>query len=226
MIRILSILLFALPASASAAIISGNITGGNAQTRGGTFIELNDVGGLVLSGDGYNDSNLRAFNERQNVVSDQVIATDVGRDVAVGEVVASHYIVFDPRALATLEALITFDAPIIGVATSDGNLAGSDHLMNGSVTYPTVGSRGIEGFDTVSLLNNDPYTLVLDIRAGTPGDYIRVFTETSQLAISQGTSELSTPVPPAIALLPMGIGLYGFSRRAFGDRGKKKPAFE
>ena len=226
MIRILSILLFALPMSASAAIISGDITGGTANNRGGTFMELTDLDGLILSSDGYNDANLRAFNERQNVVSDQVIETDVGRDVAIGEVVASHYMIFDPRLLATAVATIMFDAPIIGVATSDGNLSNSDHLVHGGVTYPTVGSRGLEGIDVVTLFNDNPYRLDLSIRAGSPGDYIRVFTETSQLAIAQGTSELvATPLPSAAALLPVGFGIYAFSRRAFGARRKKKPAF-
>jgi len=223
--RFLCLLFLVLPSPASAVIISGQITGGGSFSNGGSFIELLDLDNLIIGGDRYNDYNLRAFNERQNVVSDEVIQTDIGRDVAAGEVVASHYILYDPRTSSNVKGTLTFDAPIIGVATSDSMIYGSDFLMNGTVTYEHVKARGLEGGDSITLFDDDPYRLDLALWASSPGDFIRVFTETSQLAVERGISEFATPLPSAAALLPVGFGIYAFSRRAFGARRKKKPAF-
>lgn len=214
-----------MPSPASAVIISGQITGGHSLANGGSFIEILDLDNLVIGGNRYNDFNLRAFNERQNVVSDDGIETDVGRDVAAGEVVASHYVIFDPDRSAGVEGTIYFDAPIIGVATSDNVIYDSDFLMNGTATYEHVRARGLESRDRVTLFEDQPNRLDLALWASSPGDFIRVFTETSQLAIERGISEIATPLPSAAVLLPAGLAGYGFARRAFGGQRRKKPAF-
>lgn len=210
----LAALLANWPLGARAIILAGEITGGSVVGQGGTFIELDPGGAQVpieIGADSFDDPNLYAFNEEQNVRSQSDIAVDIGRDIAAGELVASHYIAFDP-VRGTVTARITFDAPIIGVATSTGALDASDHLANTGITYLNPKARGLEGRDTVFIDPNDLATLVLSLKATSPGDFVRVFTERSPGAM--------TPVPPTI--WTFAAGLVGFlvmrRRRALGGR--------
>ncbi|MEO1042077.1 MAG: hypothetical protein AAFX52_07285 [Pseudomonadota bacterium] len=218
MLRFFCLLLVLAPTPASAVILSGQMTGGNAFAQGGTFVEIVDLDGLTLGANRFDDFNLRAFNERQNVVSDSVIVTDVGRNVAAGEVVASHYVVFDPFTAAKAIGTIYFDAPIIGVATNTSVIYSSDHLMNGDVTYGHVAARGLEGADQIILYSDEPNRLDVALWASSPGDFFRVFTEISQGAIDLGISEVTTPIPSSGLLMLAGFLGWGFANRARAAR--------
>jgi len=201
-------------ASAQATVISGEVTGGSASTRdGGIFIKLtvpfaDSTPDNTIGNNTFDNSNVYAFDEEQNVMSDEIIRTDVGMDVPVGEIVASHYIAFDPVAAGrTVEASITFDAPIFGAATSTAFLAASDFLANTGVTYLNPTARGLEGNDRVMLDPNDPNTLLLSFFASTPGDYIRVFTQFS---------------PAAEVPVPAGVWLFGSAAALLGARMKRR----
>jgi hypothetical protein len=196
MIRLLLIGLLLLPVPARGVIVSGELTGGLSLEAGGRFIEIANVDGLVIGSDNFDDNNLYAFNERQNVRSEDGIRTDLGRDIRPGEVVASHYIAYDP-VKSSVEGAITFDAPIIGVAFETGTLDASDFLMNNNVLYQSPRARGLERNDAVAIAGDDLSTLVLSFVASSPGDFIRVFTELSQGAVERGISETAVPVPPA-----------------------------
>ena len=211
---VLSLLfLFLASAPAGAVILTGEVTGGQSADAGGGFVEILNTDGLSIGADTFDDHNLYAFNERQNVVSDDVIKVDVGRDILAGEVVASHYLAYDPKS-SGIEAIVTFDAPIIGVATSTNVLAGSDFLMNSAIEYLNPRARGLEGKDWIQIDPNDPNTLVLSLFASSPGDFIRVFTERSVVAEDRGISEtVATPVPAASLLFVSGAMALALRRR-------------
>lgn len=200
-----------LAGSAHATIISGTVTGGQALTGGGIFVKLTPPftesdPDNAIGQNTFEDLNVYGFDEEQNIVAPVVIQTDVGADVAVGEVVASHYIGFDPGPSRSVTAEITFDAPIFGVATSTGFLAASDFLANTGVSYLNPGLRGLEPGDSVMIKAGDPFTLVLNWRASDPGDYVRVFTQFSPTA--------EVPIPAAAWLFGAGIaGFAGLRRR-------------
>ncbi|MEM6913535.1 MAG: hypothetical protein AAF511_06120 [Pseudomonadota bacterium] len=214
MLRLFCILLFLMPTPASAVIISGQMTGGNAFTRGGSFVEILSLDGLTITADGFDDFNLRAFNERQNVVADSIIETDIGRDVAAGEMVASHYVFFDPVSVAQAVGTIYFDAPIIGVMTRTRAVHGSSDYRHTDVTYDHSGAWGLESSDHVTLYSDEPHRLDVAFWANRPGDFIRVFTEFSQGAVDLGISEYSTPVPSSGVLILTGFLGWGFAQRA------------
>ncbi|MEM0928419.1 MAG: hypothetical protein AAGI89_03910 [Pseudomonadota bacterium] len=215
MLRLICILLSILPSSASAAILFGEVTGGTAFSAGGVFVELVDLDTVVVGANRYDDANLRAFNERQNVVTDSVIQTNVGRNVEAGEVVASHYVVFDPDDHDNVEGTIYFDAPIVGVVTNGGELTDTDFLANSLVTYDHVERRGLNANDVVTLFAVEPNRLDVMILARSPGDFIRVLTETSQLAIDLGISELVAPAPSAGVLMVLGAVGWAAASRAY-----------
>ncbi|MEE4211609.1 MAG: hypothetical protein V2I43_20375 [Parvularcula sp.] len=205
-------------AQASAVIITGDVTGGTALEAGGGFVELTELAGLSVGHDDFDDPNLYAFNERQNVVSDVGIRTDLGRDVRAGEVVASHYVAFDPKK-ASIQGSVTFDAPIIGVAFKTDTMAGSDFLMNGDVLYQSPRARGLESDDAIWIDEDDLTTLVLSFYASSPGDFVRVFTELSKGAAEKGLSELPVPLPPAFFVFAAALaGGMGTRKLAMGAR--------
>ena len=193
---------------ADATVVGGAITGGNVLGSG-NFVILDPSTGFSIGNDTFDDDNLYAFNEDQNITIASPIAVNIGTDPMAGDVVASHYIGFDPadvRPYRTLIGYVDFDADIFGVATSTTNLADSDYLANTAVTYLNPALRGLEpGQDTVWIDMFDPRRLWVDLLAATPGDYVRVFTMESPLA----------PVPlPASGLLLLGaIGGLGLKRR-------------
>ncbi len=193
---------------AGATTVGGAITGGNVLGTG-NFVILDPATGFSIGNDNFDDDNLYAFDEDQNITITSAISVDIGTDPQAGDVVASHYIGFDPadlRPYHTLIGYVDFDADIFGVATSTTNLANSDYLANTAVTYLNPNLRGLEPqTDTVWIDMLDPRRLWVDLLAATPGDYIRVFTMESPLA----------PVPlPASGLLLLGaIGGLGLKRR-------------
>lgn len=206
---LVSIGLLVLSPTARAVILTGEVLAGSSFAKGGRFVELTETDGLSIGADTFDDHNLYAFNERQNVFSDEVIEVDIGRNIAAEELVASHYVAYDP-VRANIKARVIFDAPIIGIATSTANLAASDFLMNSSVNYLNPSARGLEGRDWIRIDPDNAAALVLMLHATSPGDFIRVFTERSRVAEVRGIAEnTAIPVPPAIAALGTGLLAFG-----------------
>ena len=99
----LASLAFMVSVPATATIIGGSVTGGTAQTAGGTFVKLtvplsnpfgppNSVGN-----DNFQSPNLFGFDENQNILLAAPLTVDVGTSpIPAGSTVASHYIFFDP----------------------------------------------------------------------------------------------------------------------------------
>lgn len=198
-------------APAGAVIVSGSVTGGGAQSQGGTFILLSTPfdppnGPLnTLGNNTFQTPHLYAFNEDQNIAVGSEIEVDIGSNVPAGATVASHYVFFDPASVTTLTGLVTFDAPIVGILTSTAFLNATDFLANTAVTYQSPGLRGLEAIDQVSLV--DAFTIAISWRAGSPGDYIRVLTEFSPGAVGE------VPIPAAAPLFLSAVAGMAWLRR-------------
>ncbi|MEM9011212.1 MAG: hypothetical protein AAGE18_08300 [Pseudomonadota bacterium] len=178
-------LLLATPA-AQAAVIGGEVTGGSALTVGGTFTLLDPQERFAVGFDTFQTPHLYAFDEDQNIEIDAPIAVDIGISPQKGDVVASHYVFFDPAWGTGQTGYVEFDAPIFGIATSTGNLAASDYLANTEVEYLNATLRGLEFEDSVWIDPEDPFRLRVAWVASTPGDYVRVFTRRSPVARAPG----------------------------------------
>lgn len=194
--------------AAQAAIIGGSVTSGS-----GSFVELTNLTGLSVGNDTFQDTNLYAFNEDQNIIIPSTITVNIGTNPQAGDVVASHYVFFDPKNTASQTGYVDFDAEILGVATATATLAASDFLLNNTVTYLNPNLRGLEAGDSVWIDSTFNYRLNVDWRASTPGDYVRVFTKQSPAGPPP-----TPPVPlPASSLLLLGaLGAFGALRRKRG----------
>ena len=219
-------LLLSLPLSAEAIVVGGAVTGGTAFGAGGTFAELAANSSFAVGDDTFQDPNLYAFNENQNIVVANTIPVNIGTAPAAGDIVASHYVFFDPVA-DTQTGYVDFDADIYGVATSTSVLAQSDFLQNNNVTYLNPTFRGLEAGDSVAIDPSNPARLLVDWFASTPGDYVRVFT---QFSAGAGTPPIpmdpdddmemhAVPVPGAFALMLLALS----SLAAIGAR-RRQPA--
>jgi len=209
-------LLAALP-NANATIITGAVTSGT-----GSFVELtpgftdsdpdNTVGNNNLQ-----NTNLYAFNEDQNTAIlnnplnvDILASTGLAGSLAVGTIVASQYVFFDPRFTVRQTGWVEFDAAILAVITSAANLDASDYLANTGVNYLSSALRGLEWNDSVSIDALNPARLNVDWRAGSPGDYVRVLTAFSPGAVTP----TSVPEPGTLLLMAAGLaGVVGVKRR-------------
>ena len=192
---IIALASLSLVPQASAIIVGGEVTGGSSQTKGGIFLELtpplaNPFGTPNSVGENtFNDNNLYGFNEDQNVnVETDPLALDIGsvNPLPVGTEVASHYIFFDPAGTESQIGYVDFDAPIFGIITSSSLLGASDYLANTGVTYLEPGLRGLEGGDSVWIDPLNPFRMMVDWDASTPGDYVRVLTQHSPGAVPEG----------------------------------------
>ncbi|MEM8794342.1 MAG: hypothetical protein AAGE61_02145 [Pseudomonadota bacterium] len=171
---------FTLPAGAFT--LDGAITGGSADGR---FVKLDPKKNFAVGNDTFQNDNLYAFDEDQNITLQDTLVVDIATgslEIAAGTVVASHYVFFDPSWGSTITGHVDFDAPILGIAVNTWTLKASDFLANTNVTYLNPGLRGLEWDDRIWIDPDNPFRLHIRWSASTPGDYIRVFTGASPSA--------------------------------------------
>lgn len=203
-----TIALSALMTQASATVMGGTVTGGTAFAAGGTFQLLtvplpNPLGPPNSVGENTFDTpNLYAFNEDQNILLGAPLVVDVGTSpIAAGTFVASHYVFFDPGPGQTMIGTVDFDAPILAIVTSTGNLFASDFLANTGVNYLNPANRGLEAGDFVTI--SGPNQIEFNVFASNPGDYVRVLTAFSPTA---------APEPATLAILGGAAAAFGLWR--------------
>lgn len=171
-----------------ASITRGEITGGDAKSRGGFFIRLtppipNPFGGTNSVGNNtFEKPNLYGFDENQNFIAGKPLQIDLLNTGKPGTLppraeVASHYVFYDPPpGIPRMIGYVDFSDEIVGVITHRQNLIDSDYLAHTGVNYLSPGKRGLESDDSVRIDRSNPKRLHVDFGASTPGDYIRVLT--------------------------------------------------
>jgi len=157
-----------------------------ASTLNGEFIKMTPPIGLI-GNNNFNDHNLRAFDEGQNLsfansFNVDILATTGNPGILSEGTYASHYIAYDPEN-SGIEGCVDFDADIEAIITSTSNLQATDVFQDFATTgaiYQNPGLRGLESNqDDVVIVGSD--TVCLAFRASTPGDFIRVLTSFSPL---------------------------------------------
>lgn len=186
----LQLLIAALAAAAAVAMTPayGTVIGGGIveQSDDGRFVKLDTVDGFAVGDDTFDDPNLYAFDEDQNILLDAPVRVDIGGDdgvISAGTEVASHYVFFDSVA-GVQYGYVDFDAEILGVAAFQDTMAATDFLANTAVTYISPELRGLERGDFAWIDENNPMRLWVYWAGSSPGDYIRVFTARSVGAVS------------------------------------------
>ncbi len=201
----LAVAISAVPASA--VVVGGGITGGDASNQGGAFQILDPMTGFTVGNDSFDTPNFYAFKEGQNARANRDIAVDVGTDVSSGQMFSSHYVFFDPMGKTTLNGFVDFSAPIYGIVTTDASLASTDIFAHNKVTYLTGTARGLEGGDTAIVDPTNPSRLLFTSKASTPGDYLRVFTQAGNGQIAP------VPLPGGLVLMIGALAGLGAMRK-------------
>ncbi|MCC7374743.1 MAG: hypothetical protein IT581_08805 [Verrucomicrobiales bacterium] len=192
---------------AEATVVGGLVTGGVSVSRGGVFQKLHPplpsrTGAPNTVGkDTFNDANLYAFDEGQNIVLGpeafplDIVPTNRPKVLPGGSVVSSHFVFFDPSN-GDVVGHIDFDADIIGVLENVEHQTATDPLVRTDVIYLDPKLRGIEtAHDEVRIDPENPRRLLVEFHASSPGDYVRVLTGPSK------------PLPPRI-LVPAQSDLW------------------
>ena len=169
-------------APAAAVVLEGDIV---RQSGLGGFVKLDPSTPFSVGFDTFDDDNLYAFDEDQNIVIEEPIRVDIGGvngQIPAGTEVASHYVFFDSLSGIHI-GWVYFDAPVLGVAAFQDTMAATDYLANTDVIYISPDLRGLEQGDAVWVDPDDPQRLWVYWAGSSPGDYIRVFTERSPGAL-------------------------------------------
>jgi len=177
------LMLAALPVPALATVVGGEIV---QQKGSGDFVKLDTDEPFSVGHDTFDDDNLYAFDEDQNIVLEDPVRVDIGGEdgtIAAGTVVASHYVFFDSLNGVHI-GYVDFDAAILGIAAYQDTMAATDFLANTSIEYISIDMRGLERGDYVWIDKDDPHRLWVYWAGSSPGDYIRVFTAKSAGAYS------------------------------------------
>ena len=181
----MSILLSVQPVSAT---VTGGAVVGESVSPKGVFIKLsvplrNPHGPRNSVGeDTFQDPNLYAFDEDQNIHLKTALVTDVGMNpIPAGKIVASHYVFFDPGPGTEVFGVVDFDSHVIAIITGTDTLKASDFLANTGVNYLNPSARGLEPGDYVAI--SGPNQITFHTVASSSGDYVRVLTEFSPKAI-------------------------------------------
>jgi hypothetical protein len=164
--------------SASATVLGGRI---EQQSGTGQFVKLTTDKPFSVGADNFDDDNLYAFDEDQNILLTTPIQVDIGGEDGVipeGTTVASHYVFFDSLN-GTQIGYVDFDSPILGIAAFQNTMGATDFLANTQVNYIGTTLRGLEEGDFVWVDENDPFRLWVYWAGSSPGDYVRVFTSKS-----------------------------------------------
>lgn len=153
-------LMLLLPAArpALATVIGGEIL---RQNGDGRYVKLDTAEPFAVGEDTFNDPNLYAFDEDQNIELKQPIRVDIGGEggvIPAGQVVASHYVFFDSISGVQF-GYVDFDAEILGVAAFQDTMAATDFLANTNVDYISVELRGLERGDSVWIDDENPTRL-------------------------------------------------------------------
>lgn len=148
----------------------------------GRFVKLDPATRFAVGADTFQDINLYAFDEDQNILLEEDIRVDIGpsgRIIPAGTIVASHYVFFDPGFAEAQRGSVSFDSVILGVAAQADTMKATDFLANTDVLYLNPVLRGLENSDAVWIDPDDPFRLHVSWVASSPGDYVRVFTSRS-----------------------------------------------
>ena len=174
-------LLVALTDPTKAMVVDGKVI---EQSGQGTFVVLNPDNGFSVGYDTFDDDNLYAFDEDQNIILIEPVRVDIGPAsvIPAGTEVASHYVFFDSLSGVQM-GYVDFDAPILGIAAFEPTMAATEYLANTEVTYISPELRGLEDGDQAWIAPLYTQRLWVNWAGSSPGDYIRVFTERSPNAL-------------------------------------------
>lgn len=190
----------------SAAVIGGDVTSSSAN---GTFQQMTNVSGMTIGRNNHQSDHLHAFNERQNVRLGSNLKTDTGRTISAGTHVSSHYVFFDPFR-GRQSGFVEFSGRILGIMTSWGGLMGTDKALGlDDVTYLFPRLRGLERRDTAEIDAENENRMLVNWRASSPGDYVRVITEGDK---DYGDVS-AVPLPASGFLLLGALGFMAARRR-------------
>lgn len=171
-------MILGLAQPAFATVIGGKI---EKQSGNGQFVKLTTDTAFSVGDDNFDDDNLYAFDEDQNIVLPLPIRVDIGGENGVipqGSTVASHYVFFDSLDGIQI-GYVDFDSPILGIAALQDTMGDTDFLANTDVHYIGTELRGLEPGDAVWVDERDPFRLWVYWAGSSPGDYVRVFTSLS-----------------------------------------------
>ncbi|PHR86165.1 MAG: hypothetical protein COA78_38240 [Blastopirellula sp.] len=174
--QIIAIAIITLVASpVLAEVLNGQIV---RQNGTGEFVKLDTLVPFSVGFDTFDNDNLYAFDEDQNIFLKEAIKVDIGGQdgqIPAGTLVASHYVFFDSLSGIQI-GYVDFDAPILGVAAFQDTMSATDYLANTRVNYISTELRGLEEGDQVWVDEKEPNRLWVYWAGSSPGDYVRIFT--------------------------------------------------